>query len=42
MKFNINSYEYIMPYFSYIVAVNFIYWGNQSTRWKPQTCRNSL
>ena len=29
-------------YFSYIVAVSFIGWGNRRTRRKPLTCRKSL
>ena len=29
-------------YFSYIVAVSYIGGGNQSTQWKPTTCRKSL
>ena len=35
MKFNVKNYEYIMPYFSYIVAVNLGHEGNQSIRRKP-------
>ena len=49
-KFNKTSLEHIHwillhlrgVYFSYIVVVSFIGGGNQSTRRKPPTCRNSL
>ena len=34
--------RHFQQYFSYIVAVNFIGGGNQSTRKKPPTCRKSL
>jgi hypothetical protein len=32
------AYRYFQQYFSYIVAVSFIDWGNRSTRRKPPTC----
>jgi len=31
--------HHFQRYFSYIVAVSFIGWGNRSTRRKPSTCR---
>jgi len=34
--------RHVQQYFSYIVAVSFIGEGNQSTRWKPPTCRKLL
>ena len=47
MRPNKNCYGYSLQrhfqqYFSYIVAVSFIGVGNQNTRRKPPTCRNSL
>ena len=37
---NILSFKlYVLPYFSYIVAVSFIGVGNQSNRRKLPTCR---
>ena len=33
--------RHFQQYFSYIVVVSFIDGGNQSTQWKPTTCRKS-
>ena len=34
--------RHFQQYFSYIMAVSFIGWGNQSTQRKAQACRKSL
>ena len=34
--------RHLQQYFSYIMAVSFIGWGNQSTQRKAQACRKSL